>query len=232
MGSSFETGQDQRAAVSEVSKSSSKCSKPNEVDRASLRSPPRNNFYVENLKTGISIPKTPRKSSKVIRENTISSSAKRKLAFTTARQQLQLSEIPNSLLCRESEFSDILSFVSTKLNKGSEGGCIYISGAPGTGKTATVLEVMRYLKDKKNCVQDLNFCTVNAMTLSSAEEVYVKLWLQLAGEKKTPQRAMNLLASKFKTADPSRLTTILLLGKPSKKKKSWPKAPLTLPPTP
>lgn len=53
--------------------------------------------------------------------------------FDLIRSRLHVSAIPNSLPCREKEFSNIYSYIMGKLMDGS-GGCIYISGVPGTGK--------------------------------------------------------------------------------------------------
>lgn len=49
------------------------------------------------------------------------------------RMRLHVSAIPNTLPCREKEFSNISSYITGKLMDES-GGCIYISGVPGTGK--------------------------------------------------------------------------------------------------
>lgn len=49
------------------------------------------------------------------------------------RERLQVSAVPASLPCREKEFSSIYEFIMGKLTDGS-GGCIYISGVPGTGE--------------------------------------------------------------------------------------------------
>ncbi|XP_077574053.1 origin recognition complex subunit 1 [Stigmatopora nigra] len=54
-----------------------------------------------------------------------------------ARTRLHVSVVPESLPCREQEFQDIYSFVESKIMDGT-GGCMYISGVPGTGKTATL----------------------------------------------------------------------------------------------
>lgn len=48
------------------------------------------------------------------------------------RERLHVSAVPTSLPCRENEFDDIYSFVKGKINDEC-GGCIYISGVPGTG---------------------------------------------------------------------------------------------------
>lgn len=49
------------------------------------------------------------------------------------RERLQVSAVPKSLPCREKEYSSIYEFITGKLMDGT-GGCIYISGVPGTGK--------------------------------------------------------------------------------------------------
>ena len=53
--------------------------------------------------------------------------------------------IPQKLLCREKEFSDVNCFLQRHLYK-SVPGSLYISGAPGTGKTAVMTRVMDQIK--------------------------------------------------------------------------------------
>lgn len=66
------------------------------------------------------------------------------------RQRLHVATTPETLPCREREFSNIYTFIKNKLIDGV-GGCMYISGVPGTGKTATVHAVVRNLqKEMKN----------------------------------------------------------------------------------
>ncbi len=45
-----------------------------------------------------------------------------------------------------SRFAEIYSFVESKVREEGGGGCVYVSGVPGTGKTATVKEVIRRLQ--------------------------------------------------------------------------------------
>ena len=69
-----------------------------------------------------------------------------KTAYDAACQKLQLSAIPDSLPCREAERQQIVDYITNGLkNKGSSSS-LYISGMPGTGKTATTMEVIRDLK--------------------------------------------------------------------------------------
>lgn len=48
------------------------------------------------------------------------------------RERLHVSAVPKTLPCRENEFDNVYSFVKGKINDEC-GGCIYISGVPGTG---------------------------------------------------------------------------------------------------
>ena len=65
--------------------------------------------------------------------------------YQKARNTLYLSYTPESLPCREKEFDEIYTFLEELINARS-GACIYISGVPGTGKTATVLSVINALQ--------------------------------------------------------------------------------------
>lgn len=72
--------------------------------------------------------------------------------YQKARDRLYLSYTPDSLPCRESEFDEIYMFLEG-LIKAKSGACIYISGVPGTGKTATVYSVMNaFQKQMENKV--------------------------------------------------------------------------------
>jgi origin recognition complex subunit 1 len=64
--------------------------------------------------------------------------------YKLAQANLHVSAVPTSLPCREREYDRILDFLEGAIEEGT-GGCIYISGVPGTGKTATVREVISAL---------------------------------------------------------------------------------------
>ena len=84
----------------------------------------------------------------------------------------QSAAVPASLPCREEEFAEILGYIESKLQEGA-GGCCYISGVPGTGKTATVMEVVRYLQDNSQDYQEFDFFSMNGMRLTSPEQVLI-----------------------------------------------------------
>merc|ERR1719422_451761 len=130
--------------------------------------------------------------------------------ITEAQRRLHVSAVPTSLPCREEEFAEIFGYVESKLREGT-GGCCYISGVPGTGKTATVMEVVRYLQENKEDYPDFNFCAMNGMRLTSPEQAYVEMWQQLTGNKATAEHAMKLLNTRFTTPAPKRIPTVFLV---------------------
>ncbi|XP_039567693.1 origin recognition complex subunit 1 [Passer montanus] len=129
-----------------------------------------------------------------------------------ARLRLHVSAIPESLPCREEEFQDIYNFVESKLIDGT-GGCMYISGVPGTGKTATVHEVIRCLQQaaENEELPPFQFVEINGMKLTDPHQAYVQILEFLTGQKVTANHAAVLLAKLFSTPGPKRKTTVLVV---------------------
>ena len=63
-----------------------------------------------------------------------------------ASERLHVSAIPDVLPCREDEYYELLGHLTSAIQEKS-GCCIYISGVPGTGKTATFRAVLRTLEN-------------------------------------------------------------------------------------
>ncbi|NXY43150.1 ORC1 protein, partial [Ceuthmochares aereus] len=135
-----------------------------------------------------------------------------------ARLRLHVSATPESLPCREEEFQDIYNFVESKLIDGT-GGCMYISGVPGTGKTATVHEVVRRLQQatENDDLPPFQFVEVNGMKLTDPHQAYVQILEAsktsslLTGQKVTAAHAAVLLAKLFHTPGPKRKPTVLVV---------------------
>nr|XP_012417809.1 PREDICTED: origin recognition complex subunit 1 [Odobenus rosmarus divergens] len=129
-----------------------------------------------------------------------------------ARLRLHVSAVPESLPCREQEFQNIYNFVESKLFDRT-GGCMYISGVPGTGKTATVHEVIRCLQQaaQVNDIPPFQYVEVNGMKLTEPHQVYVQILQKLTGQKATANHAAELLAKRFLTQRSSQETTVLLV---------------------
>lgn len=90
---------------------------------------------------------------------------------------------------------------------------MYISGVPGTGKTATVNEVIRILREsqEEGDLPDFKLIQVNGMKLTAPQQIYVQIWDQLTGNKVTSDKAVKLLHSKFSTNGPRHLPTVLIV---------------------
>ena len=129
-----------------------------------------------------------------------------------ARVKLHVSAVPETLPCRENEYADIRCFVESKVLDGT-GGCMYISGVPGTGKTATVQQVIRDLQEEQELeeIPAFQYLSINGMKLTDPHQAYVQILQQLNGQKATPDHAASLLDKRFSATDPRRKTTVLLV---------------------
>lgn len=129
-----------------------------------------------------------------------------------ARERLHVSAVPTSLPCREKEFNDIYNFVEGKIIDGC-GGCMYVSGVPGTGKTATTTAVIRSLQAaaEEEDIPKFEFVEINGMRLTEPRQAYVHIYRQLTGKTLAWEQAYNLLEKRFTSRAPRRVTTVLLV---------------------
>ncbi|XP_061400763.1 origin recognition complex subunit 1 [Musca vetustissima] len=167
-------------------------------------------------------PKTPSQKLKMIRSgeikptlekrDSLAGSEKGKTDLQIARERLHVSVVPKSLPCREKEFENIYTFLEGKIQDQC-GGCMYVSGVPGTGKTATVTGVIRMLQ-KRVAEDDLppfDFLEINGMRLTEPRQAYVHIYRQLTGKTVSWEHAHALLEKRFTTPAPRRVTTVLLV---------------------
>ncbi len=116
-------------------------------------------------------------------------------AHTKAKYLLHVGSTPSSLPCREREFGQIMEKVENAVDEGT-GQCLYVSGVPGTGKTATVRQVVRTLLRKRSDaaktsapagtgLKDFNFVEINGMKVTEAAQVYSILWHALESPEAT-----------------------------------------------
>ncbi len=64
--------------------------------------------------------------------------------------KLQEYTVPDKIPCRESEKEVVRSFVQEGLANEGLSHCLYISGVPGIGKTISVLEVLKQIREEQN----------------------------------------------------------------------------------
>lgn len=90
---------------------------------------------------------------------------------------------------------------------------MYVSGVPGTGKTATITEVIRslQLQVKRKKLPSFEFIEINGMRLTEPRQAYVQIYKQLQGKTIPWEQAQSLLEKRFKTPAMDRKTTVLLV---------------------
>ncbi|KAM0339819.1 hypothetical protein ACHAPU_010772 [Fusarium lateritium] len=132
--------------------------------------------------------------------------------FQIARSRLHVSSVPTSLPCREGEFSLVYSHLEAAISDGT-GNCIYISGTPGTGKTATVREVVSRLEEAVGSdeLDDFIFVEINGMKITDPHQSYSLLWEALKGERASPTQALDLLEREFSNPSPRRIPCVVLM---------------------
>ena len=123
-----------------------------------------------------------------------------------------MSSVPASLPCREQEFASVYSHLEAAITAGS-GACIYVSGTPGTGKTATVKEVVAQLNSSvlADDLDDFIFVEINGMKITDPHQSYSLLWEALRGERVSPTHAVDLLEREFGNPNPRRVPCVVLM---------------------
>nr|POE71379.1 origin recognition complex subunit 1 [Quercus suber] len=132
--------------------------------------------------------------------------------YQTARSTLHVSAVPHALPCREAEFETVYNNLEAAITAGT-GACIYISGTPGTGKTATVREVVASLQAavSEEQLDDFYFVEINGMKVTDPHQSYSLLWEALKGDRVSPAHALELLEREFTTPSPRRVPCVVLM---------------------
>lgn len=132
--------------------------------------------------------------------------------FQLARNNLHVSSVPSSLPCRTDEFETVYTHLESAITAGT-GACVYISGTPGTGKTATVREVVQQLNASVQAeeLDDFIFVEINGMKVTDPHQAYSLLWEALKGDRVSPSHALGLLEQEFDHPSPRRVPCVVLM---------------------
>jgi len=121
------------------------------------------------------------------------------------------------LVCREDERRAIEDFVVDVLGQDSRGGsrCLYISGVPGTGKTATVRGVLSSLleRSRRGEIGPMKVADVNGMALLDHNATYSILLraVRSSGSTAAPMNAVGLLDRVFRRGRAGQPLVVLVL---------------------
>ncbi|KAJ3100776.1 Origin recognition complex, subunit 1 [Phlyctochytrium planicorne] len=113
------------------------------------------------------------------------------------RVEAMLATSPEDLPGRESEFEQIYSFLTEAVEQ-RQGECIYVSGVPGTGKTATLRSVIKTMRESGE--GDFDYFEINCMKLVDPSHAYVELLKHVdpKSSKVGAKKAAELLSAFFK----------------------------------
>ncbi|XP_031281563.1 origin of replication complex subunit 1B-like [Pistacia vera] len=117
-----------------------------------------------------------------------------------AKATLLLATLPKSLPCRNKEMEEVTTFIKGAIcDDHCLGRCLYIHGVPGTGKTMSVLSVMRNLKSEVEAgsIRPYSFVEVNGLKLASPENIYRVIYEALSGHRVGWKKALQLLNERF-----------------------------------
>lgn len=125
-------------------------------------------------------------------------------AFKDLKQKLHTATKLQSLPCREDEFTSLYLHIENAILH-QLGCCLYVSGTPGVGKTATIREVMTQLKEQQESgdLNEFDYVELNALKLISPTDAYEVLWNFISGLSIAPSHAAMFLDTYFK--NPSEL---------------------------
>lgn len=96
--------------------------------------------------------------------------------YNCARQLFTRSAHPGRLVGRDEERSELQTFIAEGI-KSKSGRCMYVSGPPGTGKSALVSEVFRNIQG----IQGVKTAYINCMSAKNSKDVYGKLTSEFDG---------------------------------------------------
>ncbi|GMY16291.1 origin of replication complex subunit 1B-like [Fagus crenata] len=117
-----------------------------------------------------------------------------------AKATLLLASLPKSLPCRNKEMEEITTFIKGAIcDDQCLGRCLYIHGVPGTGKTMSVLAVMRNLRSEVDAgsIRPYCFVEINGLKLASPENIYRVIYEALSGHRVGWKKALHLLNERF-----------------------------------
>ncbi|KAG6143297.1 hypothetical protein E4U46_003719 [Claviceps purpurea] len=131
--------------------------------------------------------------------------------YHSARQLFARGADPGQLIGRELEREQLEKFLARCTSSAPSGGCLYVSGAPGTGKSAMVTEMTRGISQKQD--DGISSAYINCMSIKSSKDLYATLLTALGEDgNATEAQAISNLQKAFcpKTKKSSKVYLVTL----------------------
>lgn len=128
--------------------------------------------------------------------------------YHSARQLFARGAEPGQLVGRDAERQQLTEFLA-RCSSDSPNGCLYVSGPPGTGKSAMITELIQNYADKDG----VKSVYINCMSIKSSKDLYTTLLdgMGLQAEGVTEAAAVEALQQAFCPKDESATTCLVTL---------------------
>ncbi|KAK6018646.1 ATPase, AAA family [Ostertagia ostertagi] len=110
------------------------------------------------------------------------------------------------------EAAEVEKFIRNAVSPRGTSSAMYISGVPGTGKTATVVSVVKQLSQDKTC-NKFSFVCVNAMEFVEPKKIFIAIYNQITDNVKriSAESARRKLNRMFELSDKHRPPIVILV---------------------
>jgi origin recognition complex subunit 1 len=103
---------------------------------------------------------------------------------------------PERIMCRDKEQTEIKQFIQEGINGNGQSQSMYISGVPGLGKTASIVQVVAELQKENK--EPFTFIYQNGLKLSEPKKIYQTLSRELLGQEYNPEKSCQALEFVFR----------------------------------
>ncbi|KAL5263018.1 hypothetical protein ACHWQZ_G008433 [Mnemiopsis leidyi] len=128
---------------------------------------------------------------KLLQQKLAKSRAGSSPALKSAKKHLQSCSTPDRLIGRESEVSELEKFIRCHVTDNTPGS-LYVSGAPGTGKTASLSHILSKLKEELS----FSLIEINCMSHNTNKALYADIATQLNCDKTTKSACQSFITSR------------------------------------
>lgn len=112
--------------------------------------------------------------------------------YTAAKALFTQAGTPSKLIGRDFERQQLVRAVSDAIDW-RKGGCVYVSGPPGTGKSALVREVF----DEFQCHPSLQASFINCVTVRTPKDIHLRIVQDFLSNTHTDKTSQEALSSLF-----------------------------------